>query len=101
MLLSASSLAADGAGGILRSSIGPSPAILAVLASASLPVVAPAAPAACATASGLVAGAAASSFFAGFAPAALSTEPSNAPTPTVSPSLAAISDSTPAAGEGT
>ena len=51
-LASASSFAAAGAGGILRSVIGVSPAIAADLASASLTVDAPESPAACATAPG-------------------------------------------------
>ena len=101
MLLSASSLAAAGAGGILRSSTGPSPATLAVLTSACLTVDAPADPAACAIASGLVAGLEPSPFLAGFAPAPASILPSNAPTPTVSPSFAVMSARTPAAGDGT
>ena len=100
-LFSASSLAAAGAGGISRFfGRGRSPATAAVLAAASLTVSAPAAPAAWATASGL-SGCRPSS--AGGRPPRRRRRswPSSAPTPTVSPSLAAISASVPAAGAGT
>ncbi len=101
-LASASSFAAAGAGGILRSVIGVSPATAAALASASLTV-------ACAGIARrlrdrirLRAWLLALAFAAGLAaspPAPI--WPSSAPTPTVSPSLAVISDSVPAAGAGT
>ena len=104
MLFSASSLAAAGAGGILRSSIGAFAGDRRrSLSAASLVVEAPAAPAACATASGLALPASARRLRGrlGGACACPQIVPSSAPTPTVSPSLAVISDSVPAAGAGT
>src|SRR5690606_31070603 len=100
ILFSASSLAADGAGGALRGSISPaSPAVASTLAAASLVVDAAPVPAACATASFLVSDPAA--FFGAAAAAPSPIVPSTAPTSTVSPSCTVISASVPDAGAGT
>ncbi len=91
MFFSASSLAADGAGGMDRGSTAPaSPAIFSVFSAASCMEAAPALPEACATASG----------FAAPLPPALK-DASSPPTAMVSPSLATISASTPSEGAGT